>query len=477
MTEKVDPGLAPAPGDGSGLTDLGGLAVRFEAEARVERALELAEQTSRRLALLADVSDDLSSTLDTEEAVRRLARHLVPALGSWCLITMSEDHRQLRDIVAWHEDPALQDTVERYAALRIDALQPQAYLFTTLRTGEPVVVPDAAESIGHVLTGEARDVLRELAPRTAYAVPMRARGRTVGAITMFVDGDDADLSAADIALLVQLADRAGMALDNARLYERQREIAVALQHSLLSAPAQPDDLRVVVRYVAAAEAAQVGGDWYDAFLQPAGDMVLVIGDVMGHDTPAAASMSQLRTLLRGIAHTTGAGPAEVLSALEATAKALDADAMATAVVLRLEQTPEQRAAGTTTLRWTNAGHLPPLLVGPDGDVTLLETPPELVLGLDPDARRTETVREVPRGSTVLLYTDGLVERRGEHLRHGLDRLVSATRDLVPAAAVAVQAPATLDADLLVDALLASLTSGGEAADDIALLAVHLVPQV
>jgi PAS domain S-box-containing protein len=438
-------------------------------EARLAR--NEAEESSRRLTLLADLSEDLTSTLDTHDAVSRLARHLVPAFGSWCLVTMSEDQRQLRDLASWHVDPGMRDTVTRYAELRMGALAPSSYLFRAMRSGETVAVPDATEAISAVLTGDARDVLRSLAPRMAYAVPMRARGRTVGAITVFLD-DGPDLGTDDLTLLTQLADRAGMALDNARLYERQREIAVGLQRSLLSAPAQPDDLEIVVRYVAASEAAQVGGDWYDAFVQPCGATVLAIGDVMGHDTPAAAAMSQLRTLLRGIAHTTDGTPSQILRGLDSAAEALDVGAMATAVVVRLEQSAQQQAAATTTLRWTNAGHLPPILVLPDGSVDqLVANRPELVLGLDVDAERTDSEREVPRGSTVLLYTDGLVERRGEHLGLGIDRLLAAVG--AARAAAHVGSGSTTELSRWVDGVLERCVGDREPADDIALLAVHL----
>ncbi|MBT0994982.1 SpoIIE family protein phosphatase [Cellulomonas sp. DKR-3] len=461
---------------------------RRAAQDEARAARDAAEASSRRLALLADLGDDLTSTLDTHDAVARLARHLVPAFGTWCLVTMSEDQRHLRDLASWHVDPRLRATVTRYAELRMDALAPSSYLFRALRTGETVAVPDATEAIARVLTGDARDLLRDLAPRMAYAVPMRARGRTLGAITVFLD-DGPDLGTEDLTLLTQLADRAGMALDNARLYERQREIAVGLQRSLLSAPAQPDDLEVVVRYVAASEAAQVGGDWYDAFVQPSGSTVLAIGDVMGHDTPAAAAMSQLRTLLRGIAHTTDGTPAQILRGLDSAAEALHVGAMATAVVARLEQCDRQRSAATTTVRWTNAGHLPPLLVLPDGTVEQLVAPrPELVLGLDVAATRTDSEREVPRGSVLLLYTDGLVERRGEHLERGIGRLLAAVGEAWREACAGADgrprpgtdgtspAVGSIDVAALVDGVLARCVGDREPADDIAVLAVHLGPQ-
>ncbi|WP_282945096.1 SpoIIE family protein phosphatase [Cellulomonas endometrii] len=450
---------------------------RRRAEEQREAAREAAEVASERLALLATVSEDLSATLDTEYAVGRLARHLVRGFGSWSVVTLWDEQRHLRDIAGWHAEPRLRPTVARYAQLRLGALAPTSFLHRALRTGELVVVPDATEKIAAVLTGEARDLLRGLAPRTGYAVPMRARGRTVGAITLFLDDGHADLGPEDLALLMQVADRAGVALDNARLYESQRRMAETLQRALLSAPAEPDDLDVVVRYVPAAEAAQVGGDWYDAFLQPDGSTLLVIGDVMGHDRHAAAAMSQVRTLLRGIAVTTSGTPAEVLAGLDTTLETLRVDAMATALVMRLEQSDAQRVAGVTTLRWTNAGHLPPLLVEPDGTVRELRGgTPELVLGVTSGSPRSDAEVVVPRGSTVLLFTDGLVERRGEHLQESIDRLAGMVAEAVPAAQERATAPATLDARHLADAVLARATAGEAPEDDIALLAVHLSGQ-
>ncbi|QZN86965.1 SpoIIE family protein phosphatase [Cellulomonas sp. C5510] len=449
---------------------------RRRAEEQRVLARTAADAATRRLAVLATVSDDLSSTLDTEYAVGRLARHLVRELGSWCLVTLWDEEHRLRDIAGWHAEPHLRPAVARYARVRLGALAPGSYLHRALRSGELVVVPDATERISVLLSGEARDVLRSLAPRAAYAVPMRARGRTVGAITLFLDDDQPDLTDDDVALLVQLADRAGVALDNAQLYQGQRRMAETLQRALLTAPAQPPDVDLAVRYVPAAAAAQVGGDWYDAFVQPDGSTVLVIGDVMGHDRHAAAAMSQVRTLLRGIGATTGGTPAQMLAALDTTMERLRVDAMASAVVLRVEQTAGDRAAGRTTLRWTNAGHLPPLLVAPDGTVRELRTEPELVLGVTADVTRTDGEVTVPRGSTVLLFTDGLVERRGEQLQDGLDRLAELVARLVPEARRRAGDHAVLDAAYLADAVLSRGTAGDAPDDDIALLVAHLALQ-
>ena len=252
------------------------------------------------------------------------------------------------------------------------------------------------------------------------------------------------------------------------LYARSRSIvraAETLQRSLLSDPSQPGHLQVAVRYVPAAREAQVGGDWYDVFPQPDGSTMLVIGDVVGHDTEAAACMSQLRGILRGIAFDNGQGPAQVLTRLDGAIAGLQLGALATVLVGRLEQSEADRAAGVTRLRWANAGHLPPLVVGPDGAQRLLTTPRAgLLLGVDPSAVRTELEVVLHRGSTVLLYTDGLVERRDQVFDDGIDLL---GRTL----AEELHRPV----DQMCDALLRRLLPDG-AEDDVALVAVRLLPR-
>ncbi|WP_447645276.1 PP2C family protein-serine/threonine phosphatase [Nocardioides zeae] len=270
-------------------------------------------------------------------------------------------------------------------------------------------------------------------------------------------------------MLSEVADRAGLALDNATLYASQRDIAEGLQRSLLTAPPRLDHLDVVVRYEPAAEAAQVGGDWYDAFQQPAANAVtLVIGDVIGHDAKAAAAMGQVRTLLRGIAVTTEAGPAEVLHRVDTALATLRVDTMATALMARLEQTPAQRASGSATLRWSSAGHPPPVVVVDGEPRALWCGDPHPMLGLLTEATvasaRGESSVELPPGSLLLLYTDGLVERRGEVLDTGLDRLCEALTELL------AEDP---DTEELCDRLMARMLPGWTE-DDIALVAVRLL---
>jgi hypothetical protein len=365
-----------------------------------------ASRSAARLAVIAQVAAEVSDALGEvggeEEAVRRLARAVVPVLGDWVIASLIGEDGRLHDIVGWHADPEMRDLAVRYSDLRLSALTSTAPIVEALRSGQPMIVDDVPEAVGRTLpAGEVREVFEALDPRTAVALSLRARGRTVGALSVYTSGDRPPADADDVATLREVADRVALALDNSRLYEQQRRLAEGLQRSLLTAPPEPDHAEIVVRYRPAMRAAEVGGDWYDAFLQPSGATVLVIGDVVGHDTAAAAAMGQLRGMLRGIAYRDGAGPAAVLTELDAAIQGLGMGTMATAAIARIEQTAQERAAGTTRLRWSNAGHPPPLLIHHDGRIEeLITSRAELMLGVDPATARTETVVTVRRGATL-----------------------------------------------------------------------------
>jgi serine phosphatase RsbU (regulator of sigma subunit) len=214
--------------------------------------------------------------------------------------------------------------------------------------------------------------------------------------------------------------------------------------------------------VPAAQAAEVGGDWYDAFMQPGGATTLVIGDVVGHDVEAAAAMGQIRSIVRTVGALDHEGPAAVLRQVEQVMQTLQSEILATAVVARLEQTDAERADGLTRLRWSNAGHPPPMTVTPDGTVTALTTDrTDLLLGVDPAAPRRESQVPLRRDAVVVLYTDGLVERRGSDLDAGTARLQATLADL-----------AGRDLDELCDELLARMLPEAPG-DDVALVAVRL----
>lgn len=260
----------------------------------------------------------------------------------------------------------------------------------------------------------------ELDPHAGVVVPLRGRGRVVGLLSLYRDAARGEFGPDDLALLDDLAIRAGLAMDNARLFGQQREVAEALQRSLLSDPRHHEGLQLAVRYEPAADAAQVGGDWYDAFLMADGSTSLVIGDVVGHDIIAAAAMGQIRNLVRGIAYHTGEGPAALLSGVDRVMVGLEADTTATAILGRLARPSADR---TQRLTWSNAGHPPPMLLRADGTVEVLETPDtNLLLGLAPELARHEHAVDLAPGDTLVLYTDGLVERRIAGIQAGLDEL-------------------------------------------------------
>ncbi len=440
-----------------------GLSVYFLEVTDRRAAQERAERSSRQLGLLAQVSAELAGTLDTQVATARLPRLVVPALADFCVLTIIGADGSPQDVGSWHVDPAARVLLERYREIRLDAMPMTAPVARALHTGEAATF--TGSDVRDVLPpGPARDLLGQLAPASEVAIPLRARGRTIGLLTLFY-AEGHSPTPEDVAVAQDVADRAGLAWDNARLFSAQQQLAEGLQRSLLTDPPEPEHAAIAVRYLPAAEAARVGGDWYDAFLQPGGTTMLVIGDVVGHDTEAAAAMGQLRSLLRGIATYSDAGPVEVLRGLDAAMDTLQLGTLATAAVARFEQTSGELGLGGTRMRWANAGHLPPLVVGPDGSVT--ELGPwvgDLLLGVDAGAVRRESVVELETGSTVLLYTDGLVERRDSDLDAGVTRLREALTEL-----------AGLPLEELLDELLQRLVQG-RPDDDVALVAVRLHPR-
>jgi serine phosphatase RsbU (regulator of sigma subunit) len=450
----------------------------FSRTRELEQLVAHLGRATARAELLAGVTSELTSTLDGEEAVGRLAELVVPLLADWCIVSLIGDGRPagrpggtraLRDVGSWHADPALRPVVAEYAATRLTVLRPGSLLDQALASGQPQVRPARAlEYLTSVLDpGRARDLVTELAPESLLTLPLRARGRTLGVLMLANGAARSPITEEETATAADIAGRAGLALDNAGLYRRQRELAEALQRSLLTEPAQPDHLEVVVRYTPAAETARVGGDWYDSFVQPGGTTILTIGDVLGHDTDAAAAMGQIRSLLRGIAVAGDAGPAAVLAGVDRAMATLDVGTTATAVVARLEQTAEEARRGVRRLVWSNAGHPPPVLLAPGGTATSLQAAAsDLLLGVAPELPRGESVAALAAGSTVLFHTDGLVERRGETLDAGLARLHGVLEEL---------AAQDLGLDALCDGVLERMLPE-RPEDDVALLAVRLHPQ-
>ncbi len=431
------------------------------------------ERAAARERLLGRITEELVGTLDADEAAARLSRLVVPAVADWCIVTLSEDdqaagsRRGLRPAAVRHVDPAMEEVVDRLARARPAASSDDAIAKRAMRTGQLQLL--AADATGQALStstpGPVQEVVSALAPEAVAVLPLAGRSGPVGVLTVANGADRGAFTAEDLVTARHIAARAGLVLDNARLFRQQRGLAEGFQRSLLTAPPQSDHLQIAVRYVPAAQAAEVGGDWYDAFVQPGGAIQLVIGDVVGHDVQAAAAMGQIRSIVRTVGALDDNGPAAILTRVEEVMQTLRSSILATTVVARLEQTEDERAAGLTRLRWSNAGHPPPVVVDPDGTVAVLTAErTDLLLGVDAAAPRRESVVVLARDAVVLLYTDGLVERRGSDLDVGTARLQAVLADLAGAGL-----------DELCDELLARMLPDAPD-DDVALVAVRLHPQ-
>ncbi|MGY2130251.1 SpoIIE family protein phosphatase [Blastococcus sp. SYSU DS0617] len=437
-----------------------GLSLYFADVTDRKAAAAEAQAASGRLLLLAEVNSALLVADDVPGVVADLPRRLVPLLADGCFITLLQEDGRPQDVGCWHADPARREALVQYTSQRLDSMPAGAPVARVLATGRPV--RSTADELRGLLTdGPARDLLDQLGGQDGLVLPIHGRGRLVGALSLF-SGAARTHSPDDEAAAQEIAYRIGLALENARLARAQSQLAEGLQRNLLTPPPEQEPVEIVVRYVPASESARVGGDWYDAFVQPDRGTMLVIGDVAGHDVEAAAAMAQLRSMLRGIATYGGGGPAEVLRGLDASMELLGTRTLATAAVARLEQSAEERTRGRTRLVWANAGHPPPLLVHADGSHDFLTGPrADLLLGVDPTAQRAEYVRTLERDTTVLLYTDGLVERRGSDLDVDLQRLRDAVQEL---------AGCTLDE--LCDGVIDRLVDG-RPEDDVALVAIRL----
>ncbi|MFC5177613.1 GAF domain-containing SpoIIE family protein phosphatase [Nocardioides taihuensis] len=262
----------------------------------------------------------------------------------------------------------------------------------------------------------------------------------------------------DRITMTAMSTYCAQAVQRAMLLEEREQAAITLQNAALSELPEPRGLQLAARYRPAGAWAQVGGDWYDAVVLPSGSTALMIGDVVGHDVDAAAAMTQLRSTLRTLSWALHEPPGRVVALLEEALPSLGMDVLASLVHLRLTPASDHWLA-----EWTNAGHPAPLVVDADGRAHWLDREhPDVLLGVGTEPR-SEQSSELAPGSRVLLYTDGLVERRGEHLDEGLSRLAETAvrhRDLDP--------------DAWLDAIMEDLLDE-DPLDDVAVLAVLAEP--
>jgi PAS domain S-box-containing protein len=448
--------------DGAGnLTNFVGVqadvTAREQAEAEREEAYRAAERAQSRLAVLAGVSAALSTTLNVGEALYRMAAELVPAFADWCAVDLAEPQAVRRVAVA-HKDPT------KVAVLR--AVPPTAgasgtVVSAVLSAGQPQLFPEIDDVRLAELAGppERLALLRQVGVTSGMVVPLRARSRVLGALSLGLAEHDRRYGEEDLSMAIDIGRRAGLAIDNAQLFGKEHEVAVALQRSMLPRVPPVPGLEISAHYFAGSERADVGGDWYDVLPLPDGSVGVAIGDVMGHDLIAAAAMGQLRSVLRSYAWE-GHRPSEVLERLDRLVQGLGMAQLATCVYGRLLP-----VEGGGLLRYANAGHLPPMVQRRTGEVEILDGGKSVLIGApggSSEGGRPDGTAFIPRGATLILYTDGLVEDRETDVDSGVARLC---------ALVAAHDP-ELGVSTLCDRLLDELLTGPRT-DDAAVIAVRI----
>ena len=445
-------------------------AARADAEAaghEAEAARQRAEDARARLALLAEVTEVLSATLDVETAGERLCSLLVPRTADWVVLTLlDEDGRPTSR--GLHRE-GLDGPLARWLELREEAVAEPSGPMTELlgpRTARLVTPADVAgvreRSASRASWDETTALMATLGMGSSMVVPLVARRRVIGTLVMVAGRSGRTYDHDDLAVAVDVAQRAGLALDNVRLYAAEHATALTLQRSLLPPVPEVPGLDAAVAYLPGDDRAEVGGDWYDVLALPGGATALAIGDVMGHDIAAAASMGQLRSVLRSYAWE-GDDPATVVDRLDELVQALGMADLATCVYARLDPAAEQD--GARRLVWANAGHHAPLLRHPDGRVEALEEGASVLVGVDGAAEggRAQASTVLEPGSVLLLFTDGLVEARAQGLEPGLARVAATLSAHDPEQGCAA----------LTRALARGLVEHGQD-DDVCLLAVRLL---
>ncbi|MEU8398338.1 GAF domain-containing SpoIIE family protein phosphatase [Nonomuraea sp. NPDC048892] len=382
--------------------------------------------------LLADVTKAITAGSGWEGSLRRLAELLVEELADWCVVDLLDESGQARRVVVvGHASGS--DSPHPGEPSNLLPAWPEvstAPLAQALRRRAAVLISDVPppEKAADPLELAQLELLARLGARTAIAAPLDVGGRPFGVIIVTRTAADRPFTQAQVPLIESIARQGALVVDHARLYGQQREIATYLQRSLLpeSLPALAP-LHLIARYTPARTHAEVGGDWYDALLLPDGTLAFTIGDVIGHDLRATARMSQLRHMLRALALDRPGPPDDVVCRLDQALENLhEPDVMAT-LIFGVARTLD---AGSFVLAWSNAGHPPPLLVPADGQARFVTGGHGLPIGVDASVPREAAASiAIAAGGLFLLYTDGLIERPGEDLSLGLERLGRAAMDL------------------------------------------------
>ncbi|MER5184538.1 SpoIIE family protein phosphatase [Streptomyces sp. NPDC002896] len=415
-----------------------------------------------RLALLAETTAQLTSTLDVDEALRRLVALVVPRLADWAVIDLITERDEVwRTAVVQADGNTLVHSEDLQGPMPPVPEESPMPLSRALRgVASALAGPETYQQAPDSgIAVEQRRLFEATGIHSAAIAPIRSTREVLGALTLGRAKKPGKFTTTDLPLIEDIARRAGLALDNARLYQRQRKVAETMQNHLLPQMPRVPGLQMTVRYLPAPDASQVGGDWYDAFTLSDGATALAIGDVVGHDLEAAAGMAQLRNVLRAYAWSQQEPPSRIVERLDEALTPITDVGMATLIFARVTETDD----GHWQLSWTNAGHPPPLLVTRDGLANYLNDGHGILLGSGIHSPRPNATAPLPPGCILLLYTDGLIEAPGHTLDDGLNRLRQ------HAAALAHR-----PLDAFTDQLLRRVHPAG--VDDVALLALQTPPR-
>ncbi|MGW3094712.1 SpoIIE family protein phosphatase [Streptomyces sp. NPDC001102] len=428
-----------------------------------------------RLEFLNEVSGRIGTSLDLATTILEVSRAVVPRFTDVAGTYLREQvvagegfPEGVPDTTTmWHrvalehtdEPGRWDDVVPVGEAMPFPAHTP---FFQCMTTGEPVLVPRISEEMGHAIASqfEKRDIRPLITNRSMLVVPLKARNVVLGFMILLRHPERPVFNDMDRVTGAELAARAGLVLDNARMYTYQESVAETLQDSMLPhIPPRMPGCDIATRYLPGTLLGRVGGDWFDSVKLPGARTALVVGDVMGHGLNSAAMMGQLRTAVQTMA-ALDLPPAQLLRNLDDLAQRLGDTYLATCLYAVYDPIASE-------LHLANAGHIPPVLVrAEDGRSELLDLPTGAPIGVGGVPFEAVRVRVEP-GDRIVMCTDGLVEVRGEDIGVGLAALSES----------AAHPAASMDdaCDAIIRALAATFSAAGRGGrkDDVALLMARL----
>jgi serine phosphatase RsbU (regulator of sigma subunit)/anti-sigma regulatory factor (Ser/Thr protein kinase) len=409
-----------------------------------------AEQRHRRSKFLAAAAASLEQRLDVKGRAAQLAQTCIPELADFAFVQLETEG--VVELAAVGTRGAHGDGLRKLVGLRADPSSFGTWVFKAPRAKmfEPVTAATWRE-LG--LEHETEMLSNELRPRALIAAPLALGRRSLGVLVVGTStrgryGEE------ELEIAKDLARKAAMAVENSRMYEAERDRSKALQLSLLGRPQVTSTaFAAAMRYLPGSAELEVGGDWYDVIERDDGRVLLAVGDVVGHGVQAATAMGKLRSAMGALGLVVDSPP-ELLRRLDQFAERIEEARFGTVAAVMLE--PD-----TGTVRYSLAGHPPPLVVDADGHVEFLEEGRGLPLCISSGlaAERSEGRTTLREGSTLVLYTDGLIERRDDSIDNGLDRLKSA-----------VAARCALEPERMCDELVGEFATGS--LDDVVLLCLR-----